>query len=445
MESPQNLEDWMVSMKYKKKITFVINYFYPDLAATSQLLTELASNIQHDYDVTVIAAQPGYAGEKNNSVNIYEEDFMDAIKVVRIKLPAVNKKSKISRIKYILSYFVLANIALLKEKKVDIIFTISQPPILGGLIGSIGKFFKRSKHIYSIHDFNPEQAAAVDYTSNQFIFAAAKTIDTMNCRYADHILLVGSDMAETLKERFEHKNVPAYNVISNWTDETEILPLDKEDEAVAAFLEENGIQDKFIVMYSGNLGLYYDLENIVKISKNFEQNEDIIFLFIGEGAVKQQMQKYVEKEKLKNVMFLPYQPKEFIRYSLNAADLHLVVNQKGIKGVSVPSKIYGVMAAGKPVLGVIERGSEIDRLISESGNGMVVEPQDYEEIIASISSFYKMDQKVLQDMGMNGRSYLEKYLTKSISINKYRDVFQSVAFDIGGNKVASNEVNQQVK
>ncbi|MFD1031304.1 glycosyltransferase family 4 protein [Metaplanococcus flavidus] len=428
-------------MDNKKKITFVINYFYPDLAATSQLLTELTSNIQHDYDITVIAAQPGYAGEKNYGVKIFEEDFLEAIKVIRIKLPEVNKKSKISRIKYIVSYFILANTALLKEKRTDIIFTISQPPVLGGLIGSIGKFFKRSKHIYSIHDFNPEQAAAVKYTNNQFIFAVAKVIDKINCRYADHILLVGNDMVETLKERFKHKNVPAYTVISNWTNETEILPLDKDHEKVTGFLKENGIQDKFIVMYSGNLGLYYDLENIVKVFKNFDDVEDIVFLFIGEGAVKQQMQNYIEKEKLENVLFLPYQPKEFIRYSLNAADIHLVVNQKGIKGVSVPSKIYGVMAAGKSVLGVIERGSEIDRLISESGNGIVVEPQDYNEIISAIKQFYNMDRDTLKEMGMNGRQYLEKHLTKATSINKYREVFHSLAYS--GEDLDENSIDSQ--
>lgn len=414
-------------MLRKRKITFVINYFYPDLAATSQLMTELTGRLQNDFDITVIAAQPGYAGENNNSKKLFEEDYLESIKVVRIKLPAVDKNSKVSRIKYISSYFLLANIALLKEKGTDVIFTISQPPVLGGLIGTIGKLLKRSRHIYSVHDFNPEQAQAVAYTNNQAVFKIAKAIDKLNCSYADQVLLVGEDMAETLKGRFVDQKVPNHTVISNWTDEEAIVPLEKDEPAIQEFLDTHGLQDKFIVMYSGNLGLYYDLENLIQVAKQFTDQPDIVFLFIGEGAVKQRIQEYAEQNNLENVRFLPYQPKEFLKYSLNAADVHLVVNQKGIKGVSVPSKIYGVMAAGKPVLGVLEQRSEVQRLIFESGAGVVIEPQDYRGIVHAINYLRSLDPAELKAMGLKGRAYLEENLTRDTSINKYRDVLQAVA------------------
>ncbi|TWT07127.1 glycosyltransferase family 4 protein [Planococcus sp. CPCC 101016] len=414
-------------MLRKKKITFVINYFYPDLAATSQLMTELTGRLQNEFDITVIAAQPGYAGENHGSKKLFEEGYLESIKVVRIKLPEVDKNSKVSRIKYISSYFLLANIALLKEKGTDVIFTISQPPVLGGLIGTIGKLLKRSRHIYSVHDFNPEQAAAVAYTNNQAVFKIAKAVDKLNCSYADQVLLVGEDMAETLKGRFEGKTVPSHTVISNWTDENAIVPLEKDEPAIQEFLKAHGLQDKFIVMYSGNLGLYYDLENLIQVSKQFVDQPDIVFLFIGEGAVKQRIQEYADKNNLENVMFLPYQPKEFLKYSLNAADVHLVVNQKGIKGVSVPSKIYGVMAAGKPVLGVLEQGSEVQRLIFESGAGVVIEPQNYQGVVHAINYLKSLDPEELREMGLKGRVYLEENLTRDTSINKYRHVLQSVA------------------
>ncbi|MEK6268157.1 MAG: glycosyltransferase family 4 protein [Planococcus sp. (in: firmicutes)] len=411
----------------KRKITFVINYFYPDLAATSQLMTELTKYLQYDFTITVIAAQPGYAGENHDSKKLFEEAYVENIKVVRIKLPEVNKNSKISRIKYISSYFLLANLALLKEKGTDVIFTISQPPVLGGLIGTIGKLLKRSRHIYSIHDFNPEQAQAVAYTNNQTVFKIAKAIDKLNCSYADQVLVVGEDMAETLRGRFEGGKVPKHTVISNWTDEDAIVPLEKNEPEIREFLDMHGLQDKFIVMYSGNLGLYYDLENLIQVSKEFVGQPDIVFLFIGEGAVKQRIQTYALENKLENVKFLPYQPKEFLKYSLNAADVHLVVNQKGIKGVSVPSKIYGVMAAGKPVLGVLEQGSEVQRLIFESGAGLVIEPQNYQGVVHAINYLRSLDGDKLKAMGLKGRSYLEKNLTRDTSINKYRDVLQTVS------------------
>ncbi|ALC82637.1 MULTISPECIES: glycosyltransferase family 4 protein [Bacillus] len=411
----------------KKRIVFVINYFYPDFASTGQLLTELCLDLQKDFLITVIAAQSGnYTGEQSKTITLFEEEYLENIKIVRVRLPKVDKTSKMSRMKYVLSYFLLANIALLKEKSIDAIYTISQPPILGGLIGTIGKFLKKSKHIYNIQDFNPEQAMAVNYTSKQFIFKLAKKMDMVNCRYSDCVIVVGNDMSETLKKRFKNEKVPHYVVINNWTNEDEIIPLTKEEPHIQQFLKDNSLENKFIIMYSGNIGLYYDLENIIKVTDYFKKYQDLAFVFIGEGAVKKDMQSFVETNGISNVHFLPYQSKEFIKYSLNAADVHLVVNQKGIKGVSVPSKIYGVMAAGKPVLGVLEQESEVQMLIDKSNCGVVSEPQDYSGIIEKINYLYKMKREELSDLGFNGRNYLEQYLKREISINKYRTVLKKI-------------------
>jgi colanic acid biosynthesis glycosyl transferase WcaI len=411
----------------KKKIAFVINYFYPDIASTGQLMTELCQELQNDFEITVIASQPGYAGEKAKGNKIFEEDYLENIKIIRLAMPEVNKGSKLSRIKYIFTYFILASIALLKEKNLDVIYTISQPPVLGGFIGTIGKFLKRTKHIYNVQDFNPEQAEAISYTNKKFVFTLAKAVDMLNCSYSDTIIVVGSDMSETLKRRFLNKKVPNHVIINNWTNESEIIPLPKNEKYVMEFLKKNNLERKFIVMYSGNLGLYYDLENIIKVTEYFKKYNDLAFVFIGEGAVKKEMHEFVQVENIPNVKFLPYQAKDFIKYSLNAADIHLVVNQKGIKGVSVPSKIYGVMAAGRPILGVLERGSEAQILIENSNCGLVVEPQNYQEIIAAIESFYKMKKENLNQLGLNGREYLEHNLRKEISINKYRQIIKQVA------------------
>lgn len=389
-------------------------------------MTELCLDLQDDFEITVIAAKPGYAGEKDLSKGILVTEKLENIKVVRIKLPQVNKTSKLSRIKYILSYFLLANIALLKEEKTDIIYTISQPPILGGLIGTIGKFIKGSKHIYNIQDFNPEQAEAVNYTNNKIIFKLAKTVDKFNCSYSDMIVLVGQDMSETLRKRFVNKAIPKHTIINNWTNENEILPLEKSHLEVEKLISLNNLNDKFIIMYSGNLGLYYDLENIIRVTNSFKNNKNIVFLFVGEGAMKETMEKYIIENKISNVKFLPYQPKESIKYSLNIADVHLVVNQKGIKGVSVPSKIYGVMAAGKPILGVLEKDSEAQLLIEKSNSGIIVEPQDYEGIKDAIVHLYKLNKEERKIMGLNGRTFLEKYLRRETSINKYRELIKKI-------------------
>ncbi len=411
----------------KKKIVFVINYFHPDYASTGQLMTELCIHIKDEFEITVIAAQPGYSQDtySGKSKQKIETEYWNGMKIVRVQLPQVNKRSKLSRMKYILQYFVLANIALLKERSVDLIYTISQPPILGGLIGTIGKISKRSKHVYNIQDFNPEQAAAVNYTGGT-VHKIAKKIDQLNCRFSDHIILVGNDMKQTLENRFGKNHQLSHSVINNWTDENEIIPLSKNNTNVSSFLKEHNLEDKFVIMYSGNLGLYYDLENLIKVSSELQSIPDIHFLYIGEGASKKEMQDYVSKENLRNVTFLPYQPKESIKYSLNVADVHLVVNQKGIKGVSVPSKIYGVMAAGKPILGVLEQGSEAEFLISTSHSGLVSEPQDYVHFVENIKTIYNLTNEERLEMGMRGRQYLDAHLKKELSLNKYKKTLNDI-------------------
>ncbi|WP_312193495.1 glycosyltransferase family 4 protein [Exiguobacterium sp.] len=410
-----------------RKIVFVINYFHPDYASTGQLMTELCMHLKEDFEITVIAAQPGYSEEtfKEKGKKKIEIEYWNGMKIIRVQLPKVNKRSKLSRMKYIIQYFMLANIALLKEKNVDLIYTISQPPVLGGLIGTIGKLLKSSKHVYNIQDFNPEQAAAVNYTGGT-VYKIAKKIDQLNCLYSDHIILVGNDMKQTLENRFGKNHQLSHSVINNWTDENEIVPLSKKNPHVLSFLKKHHLEGKFIIMYSGNLGLYYDLENLIKVSSELRNFSDIHFLYIGEGASKKEMQDYVLKHNLENVTFLPYQPKEFIKYSLNVANVHLVVNQKGIKGVSVPSKIYGVMAAGKPILGVLEKGSEAEFLISTSHSGLVSEPQDYMQFVENIKDIYDMKCEERHEMGMRGRQYLDLYLRKELSLNKYKETLTTI-------------------
>ncbi|GAB6988095.1 glycosyltransferase family 4 protein [Paenibacillus pini] len=415
----------------KKKIIFVANYFYPDYASTGQLLTELCLSLQTHFDITVIAVQPeiipAASDNKKTKRKLFEEDTLEDITIVRLRTPVVDKGNKLSRLKFIMVYFLMALVALVRIHKVDLIYTISSPPILGGLIGAFGKVLKRTKLVYNIQDFNPEQAEAISYTRQKWIFKLARSVDNLSCRLSNHVITVGSDMQETLVNRFNGKKVPDNSVINNWTDEQDIVPLSSNHPMVKQFKVKHGLENKFIIMYSGNLGLYYDLENIIRATSEFKEYSEVQFVFIGEGGVKKSMQQYVLDAGCKNVTFLPFQPKETIKYSLNAADAHLVVNQKGIKGVSVPSKIYGVMAAGKPVIGVLEKGSEAASLIEASGCGVVTEPQLYADMVQKIEDLARMDREDLEQMGLAGRAYLEEHLAKQTSIDKYKTLLQSIS------------------
>lgn len=407
----------------KKKLLIYAHYFYPDVASTGQILTELAQGLSSDFEITVICVVPSYNGKVHEQYikkRIFKET-LNEINIIRVRVPEFVKSNKLSRIKNLIAYFFNAFIATLKIEKQDYIFTISQPPILGGILGVIGKYIKGGKLIYNIQDFNPEQTIAVGYSKSKSLLKCALLADKFTCRRSDKVIVVGRDMQETLRNRFNNKNVPKNEFVNNWIDEKEIYPLNKDNREVLNFKEKYDLNEKFIIMYSGNIGLYYDLENIIKVIGQFNHRKDVVFAFVGDGTVKDKIENYVIENSLQNVKFIPYQRKEELVYSLNAADIHLVVNAKGIKGVSVPSKLYGVMAAGKTVLGILEDGSEGRLIINDAKCGICMEPGNYEVIYEKINYILEHKEEI-RSLGNQGRIYLEKNLAKEVSIEKYKEI-----------------------
>ncbi len=406
----------------KKKLLIYAHYYIPDVASTGQILKELAEGMLHAFEITVICVVPSYNGKvaSDYRTKMFYKEEINGVKIIRIRVPEFSKSNKISRIKNILGYFFGAMMATFKVGKMDYVYSISQPPILGGLIGVWGKWIKNAKYIYNIQDFNPEQTTAVGYSKNKLILNMMMLLDKFSCKRADKVIVVGRDMVETLKDRFKNKKVPNHVFINNWIDENEIFPLPKNNRKVEDFKKKYGLENKFIIMYSGNIGLYYDLENMMHVIKKFKDREDVVFAYVGEGTVRDNLVLYKEKYNLNNVNFIPYQDKSDLVYSLNAGDVHWCINAKGIKGVSVPSKLYGILSAGKPILGVLEEGSEARLIIEETNSGYVTEPGKYDEVEALIVRFLnEKGTSTLNEMSERGRAYLVRNLTKDVSIKKY--------------------------
>jgi len=404
----------------KKKLLVYAHYYHPDVASTGQILQELCEGMKEQFDITVICVVPSYSGtvEEKYKTHKYYNENINGIKAIRVRVPEFTKGNKKSRIINLVAYFFRAIWATLKLEKQDYIYAISQPPILGGVLGVIGKWLKGGKFIYNIQDFNPEQTMAVGYSKNKLILKVAMAVDKLSCSQADKVIVVGRDMVETLKARFKGQKVPKYAFINNWIDEKQIYPLPENDLKVLDFKKRYGLEGKMVIMYSGNIGLYYDLENLIKVIGRFKDRDDVIFAFVGDGTKKQYLETYVKENKLKNVKFIPYQDKADLNYSLNAGDVHWVVNAKGIKGVSVPSKLYGVLAAGKPVLGVLENGSEARLIIEDCNCGVCIEPENYEKIYEEIIKIID-DVVEYKRLGIMGKDYVDSCIKKDVAINKY--------------------------
>lgn len=424
----------------KKRLLIYAHYYIPDTASTGQILRELAEGMLDKFDITVICVVPSYLGtiEDKYKTRKYYTEKINSVKVLRIRVPEFSKTNKVSRVKNILAYFFGAMGATFKVGKQDYVFSISQPPILGGLIGVWGKWVKHAKYIYNIQDFNPEQVLAVGYSKNKLLTDIMMWFDKFSCKRSNLVITVGRDLVETVEKRFKGKRVPKTVMINNWIDESEIYPLAADNERVVEFKKKYGLEDKFVIMYSGNIGLYYDLENLFKVLKQFRKGytftgvheegaktkdgREVVFAFVGAGSVLDRLVLYSKKHQFENIIFIPYQDKKDLIYSLNAGDVHWCVNAKGIKGVSCPSKAYGIMAAGKAIIGVLESDTEVRGLIEESNCGKCCEPGDYVEV-ANIIRWYieNADSDEVKQMGLNGRKYLEEKLTRNVSVQRYAE------------------------
>lgn len=419
----------------KKKFLIYAHYYYPDVASTGQILQELAEGLRDSFQITVICTVPSYGGTISDHYKgkKYFRETINGVDIIRVSVPEFNKTSKFSRVKNILSYFLGARKATKMVGHVDYVYTISQPPILGGMLGVYGKKKKHAKLIYNIQDFNPEQIMATGFSKSKLLLKCMMVVDKRSCRLADKVIVVGRDMIETLNNRFTGEKVPDCSFINNWIDEKEIYPLESDEPHVAAFRKKCGLEEKFVFLYSGNLGLYYDLENILRVMKKFPKGtktpdgREVAFTFIGSGSLKEKLMVYKDEYHMENVTFIPYQDKADLNYSLNAADVQLCVSARGIKGVSVPSKLYGEMATGKPVLGVMEAGAEGRLIIEETKCGQVCEPGEYQKVEGMIQWFIDhAGTTELRDMGARGRKYLVHNLTKAASIAHYIKEIESV-------------------
>lgn len=430
----------MGKMGDKKKLLIYAHYYAPDVASTGQILQDQAEGMKEEFDVTVICTVPSYTGviDKNYKEKKFYKEEINGVDIIRVPVPEFTKNSKKSRIKNLVAYFFNARKATSMVGCQDYVFAISQPPIMGGILGVYGKDKLRTtegrkpKSIYCIQDFNPEQIEAIGYIKLKPLVYFARWMDKRSCRRSDLIITPGRDLVETLKNRFKGSVVPKYVVINNWINEKEIYPLSSDDPGVINFKERYGLLDKFVIMYSGNIGLYYDLEGLIRVIERFKgvrtpDGHEVVFAFVGAGSVLDKLIQYKERHKLDNVVFIPYQEKSKLIYSLNAADVHLCVNAQGIKGVSCPSKFYGIASVGKPVLAVLEKGSEIEMLIREIRCGRVSEPGDYKTIEENVSWFVSRAGSVeLSDMGERGHEYLVNNLAKDISIRKHIEALKKL-------------------
>jgi glycosyltransferase involved in cell wall biosynthesis len=407
-------------VKGNKELIILSQYFYPEVASTGQLLTELAEDlVEYGYKIKVYTGKPSYY---KNVEKYKKKEFYHGIEIHRLFNTNLDKNSKLGKIFNSLTYFISIVFKLLSSKDRDPLLIVSNPPFLP-IAGLLFNKIKKQKYIFLIHDIYPDIAIKLGYLKeNSFI---ARVWDKFNyhiLRNAERIIVLGEYMAGIIKRKYLPNNNIKIEIIHNWADEEFIIPIKKENNW---FAKKNGLIDKFVILYSGNIGLFQDLETIIKTAVELKKYKEILFLFIGDGGGLNKLKELVKENNLTNVIFLPYQPKEFLPHSLTACDISIVPLEKGIEGLAVPSKIYGILASGRAVLGLVGENCEVADIIKSANCGFRVNQGDVSGLIEKIIYIYQ-NPELLKNMGKKSRQYFEKYFTRSKMTREYYKILEGI-------------------
>ena len=396
-------------------ILFFNRSFYPDTEATGQYLTELCEDLAKlGHKVTVICGRSYHVSNSEKGFLIRRETYK-AINILRAPGTTFPKKNLFLRLINLGTYFLSAFFAgFLINDKPDVVIALTDPPLLG-LHGICFSIWHRAKFIYYCKDVYPDVGMITGRLRHPVYIFILKIANMLSFRLANRVICIGEDM----KKRIEEKGISGkkIKIVHDWANSKELFPVPPHENP---FIAKYNLKNKFVVMYSGNIGLTQGLDRIIDIAKYFKNNEDLKFLLIGEGADKENLQKSAVQKRLTNVEFLPYQPKDELRYSLNAANVHLITSMKGLAGVMVPSKVYGILACSKPFIGWVDEDSEISTIARKFNCGIIASPGNVERMINLIEWAIENTDK-LNEIGKNGRKAIEQFFDRGISTSKFND------------------------
>jgi glycosyltransferase involved in cell wall biosynthesis len=391
----------------RPRILVLNQYYWPGVEATAHLLTELCEALAEDYDVEVVTGVlHGYEGQPR-------EIERNGVRIVRVSSTAYDRSELGRRAANYLSYLSSALTHALAGPAPDLVVCMTDPPIVGDVGVAVGRRFGVPVLVIS-QDVFPEIATELGRLRNPAVIGVLGLLVGSYLRRADRVVAIG----ETMRRRLEAKGAPPdrLRVIPNWVDTSEITPQPRDNPWSKAW----GFDSKFVVMHSGNVGHAQDLDSLVRAATFLRDVEDLQIVIAGFGARHAEIIELARRlEVEEQVKFLNYQERQRLPNSLSSADLHVVGLAKGLAGYVVPSRLYGILAAGRPVIAAAEEDSETARLVSEIECGIVIEPGRPELLARTIRAAYEGAYD-LDGMGRRGREYVEREADRSVAMMRYR-------------------------
>lgn len=387
-------------------------YYWPGLEATAGLLTDLCEGLAESYDVEVITGVlHGFEQEPH-------ELTRNGVAVRRVRSTSYDRSRLGARA---LNYFTYLGGALgrgLVARAPDAVLCMTDPPMVGAIALAVARRFRVPLVVVS-QDVFPETAVKLRRLENPLAVATLGQVVASYLRRADRIVSIG----ETMSRHLVRKGAPPGRivVIPNWVDTDEITPRARDN----GWAHANELVGRFVVMHSGNVGHAQDLETLVRAAALLRDLERLEVVIVGFGARYAAVRALADALGTGNVRFLPYQPRELLPDSLSAADLHYLGLARGLAGYVVPSRIHGILAAGRPVVVSADPESESAQLVRAAGCGVEVAPGDPAALAGAIREAYagRVD---LAALGAAGREWIVRHRNRDGAIARYRDLLEEL-------------------
>lgn len=390
------------------KVLLLNQFFPPDLAPTGQMAAELAEDlVASGIEVTALASRGRYLGGR---VLTRRERFR-GIDVVRVAATSLGKRTLLHRAVDYASFYLTASAALATLPRHDVVIALTTPPLIAAT-GLLARLLKRSRLVYWIQDLYPEVAVAFGALRPRS--AAARSMAAVSravLRRADRVVALG----EAMRARCIAAGARAERtvVIPNWADAAAVTPVAHAENPLRRDLADGA---RAVVMYSGNMGRAHDMATLVEAARLLADRRDVRFVFAGDGVRRAEVESAASK--LPNVRLSAYQARERLSESLSAGDLHLVSLAAEVEGLLEPSKVYGIMAAGRPALYVGPPGSEVARTIAAERCGAVFPNGDASGLARRIRELVD-DAAGRSELGARGRAALEERYSRSVTTGRW--------------------------
>jgi colanic acid biosynthesis glycosyl transferase WcaI len=396
----------------RKRLLVLNQYYWPGVEATANLLTDLCEGLAASYDVEVITGVLHEHEDEPRSL------LRNGVAIRRVRSTAYDRTGLAARAS---NYFTYLGSALgkgLGAKRPDLVLCMTDPPMVGAVGLAVSRRFG-APLVVVCQDVFPETAVKLRRLTNPVAVGALRAVVGSYLRRADRIVSIGDTMSKRLVAK--GASPERITVIPNWVDVDEITPQRRDNR----WARENALAEGFVVMHSGNIGHAQDLETLVRAAVLLRDVPDLQVVIIGFGARHAATLELANRLGATNVRFLPYQPREVLSESLSAADVHYLGLARGLAGYVVPSRINGVLSAGRPVIVSADPESEPAGLVREVGCGVAVPPGDPRAVADAIRSAHA-GAFDLGAAGAAGRTWIESHRGRDAAIDAYRSLLESL-------------------